>query len=113
MTFPVVEPVDACSVLAFRLSLARTVKHLMSPDKVLKDANRGNVPALVAKCITWIRWVPEEGIASGWLSLVASLGTQKDLSTAVVVVASSIPGCPNVAAAVYNPRLFGLDLLPE
>ena len=64
--------------------------------------------ALVAKCITWIRWVPEEGIASGWLSLVASLGTQKDLSTAVVVVASSIPGCPNVAAAVYNPRLFGV-----
>ena len=45
--------------------------------------------ALVAKCMTWIRWVPEEGIASGWLSLVASLGTQKDLSTAVVVVASS------------------------
>ena len=44
MTFPVVEPVDACSVLAFRLSLARTVKHLMSPDKVLNDANRGNVP---------------------------------------------------------------------
>ena len=26
--------------------------------------------ALVAKCITWIRWVPEEGLASGWLSRV-------------------------------------------
>ena len=44
VTFPVVEPVDACSVLAFRLSLARTVEHLMSPDKVLNDANGGNVP---------------------------------------------------------------------
>ena len=49
MALPVVEPVDACSVLAFRLSLARTVKHLMSPDKVLNDANRGNVPSEPAR----------------------------------------------------------------
>ena len=46
MTFPVVEPVDACSVLAFRLSLARTVKHLMSPDKVLTDANGGEMDVI-------------------------------------------------------------------
>ena len=26
--------------------------------------------ALAAKCITWLRWVPEEGITSGWLSRV-------------------------------------------
>ena len=48
--------------------------------------------ALVANCITWIRWVPEESIASGWLSLVASLGTQKDLSTAVVVAVTFCVG---------------------
>ena len=34
------------------------------------------------------------------LSLVASLGTQKDLSIAVVVVADSIPGCQNVAGCI-------------
>ena len=44
-----VEPVDACSVLAFRLSLARTVEHLMSPDKVLNDAKRGDVPSEPAR----------------------------------------------------------------
>ena len=32
----------------------------------------------------------EKGIASGWLSLVASLGTQKDLSTAVVIDAPKL-----------------------
>ena len=36
-------------VLAFKLSLARTVEHLMSPDKVLNDAQRGDVPSEPAR----------------------------------------------------------------